>query len=274
MILIADSGSTKTDWCFKSSKEDYRIVNTKGINPFYQNKEEISHTIEELLNMCPSPEKIYFYGAGCTKEKSSIIYDIFSTLVPSCKTIEVDSDLLGAAKAACGLKAGIAAILGTGSNSCEYDGNSIVKSIPPLGFILGDEGSGAVLGKKFVADGMKSILSKDIFDKFLDEYGLSVSVIMDKVYREPFPNRFLASLCPFLNKNRDNEEIHNLLVNSFRGFFNRNIKKYNYSEYDVNFVGSIGYHFKDEVKEAAEIESIKTGSFIKSPMEGLIDFCS
>ena len=121
---------------------------------------------------------------------------------------------------------------------------------------------------------MKSILSKEIFDKFLDEYGLSVSVIMDKVYREPFPNRFLASLCPFLNKNRDNEEIHNLLVNSFRGFFNRNIKKYNYSEYDVNFVGSIGYHFKDEVKEAAEIESIKTGSFIKSPMEGLIDFCS
>ena len=154
------------------------------------------------------------------------------------------------------------------------DGNSIVKSIPPLGFILGDEGSGAVLGKKFVADGMKSILSKEIFDKFLDEYGLSVSVIMDKVYREPFPNRFLASLCPFLNKNRDNEEIHNLLVNSFREFFNRNIKKYNYSEYDVNFVGSIGYHFKDEVKEAAEIESIKTGSFIKSPMEGLIDFCS
>jgi len=97
MILIADSGSTKTDWCFKSSKEDYRIVNTKGINPFYQNKEEISHTIEEVLNMCPSPEKIYFYGAGCTKEKSAIIYDIFSTLVPSCKTREVDSALLGAA---------------------------------------------------------------------------------------------------------------------------------------------------------------------------------
>lgn len=274
MLLIADSGSTKTDWCFKTSKEDYHIIQTKGINPFYQDSEDIRHIIEEILKEREEPEKIYFYGAGCTKEKSAIIKDIFIKLVPSCKSIEVDSDLLGAAKAACGNKPGIAAILGTGSNSCEYDGEKIVNNIPPLGLILGDEGSGAILGKTFIADGMKSILSKDLFDKFLSDYHLTIPDIMNKVYREPFPNRFLASICPFLNKNRDNEEIHNLLIKSFREFFNRNVKKYNYKEYEVNFVGSIGFYFKDEVKKAADIESIKIGSFIKSPMEGLIENCS
>ena len=274
MILIADSGSTKTDWCFKTSKENYKIIQTKGINPFYQDSEEISHIIEEILNKEEKPEKIFFYGAGCTKEKSTIIKDIFINLLPSCNSIEVDSDLLGAAKAACGNKPGIAAILGTGSNSCEYNGEKIISNIPPLGFILGDEGSGAVLGKKFIADGMKSILSKDIFDQFLSDYQLTIPQIMDKVYREPFPNRFLASICPFLHKNRDNAEIHNLLVNSFIDFFNRNIKRYNYREYEVNVVGSIGFYFGKEVKEAADNNSIKIGTFIKSPMDGLIEHCS
>lgn len=274
MILIADSGSTKTDWCIKTSKDNYKIIKTKGINPFYQSNEEISNTINEILSSCDVPDKIYFYGAGCTKEKAAIIKDIFSSFVPSCKYIEVDSDLLGAAKAACGSNAGIAAILGTGSNSCQYDGRQIEKSIPPLGFILGDEGSGATLGKSFIADGLKTIISKGLFDSFLEEYDITMPEIMDKVYREPFPNRFLASICPFLYKHKDNEEIHNLLLKNFRDFFSRNIKKYNYLKYEVNFVGSIGFYFIDEVKEAADLESVKTGTFIKSPIEGLINFCS
>lgn len=268
MTLIADSGSTKTDWCM----ENTTIIHTQGINPFHQSAEYIKHIVtDELLPQLPKDitiRDIHFYGAGCTPEKSVILKDILATHFPE-STIEVQSDLVGAARALCGNAPGIACILGTGSNSCYYDGKQIISNISPLGFILGDEGSGAVLGKRLVGDCLKNQLPKDICDAFLQTFKLTPAQIIEKVYRQPQANRFLASLTPFLATHRTVPQIHNLLVSSFKDFFQRNILQYPYQGTQVHFVGSIGWHFQEEVKGAAQTFGIETGKFIQSPITEL-----
>lgn len=268
MTLIADSGSTKTDWCMENTP----IIHTQGINPFHQSAEYIEHILtDELL---PQLQKdiiirdIHFYGAGCTPEKSVILKTILANHFPE-SSIEVQSDLLGAARALCGNAPGIACILGTGSNSCYYDGKQIISNISPLGFILGDEGSGAVLGKRLVGDCLKNQLPEDVCATFLQTFNLTLAEIIDKVYRQPQANRFLASLTPFLSTHRTIPQIHNLLVSSFKDFFQRNVMQYRYQDTQVHFVGSIGWHFQEEVKEAAQALHIKTGKFIQSPIEEL-----
>ena len=275
MILIADSGATKTDWCIGKNRTDYHIIKTQGINPFHQPKEHISKVLrEELLpqlenSICVS--HIHFYGAGCTPEKSPIVKEALQTIFAQAE-IQVESDLLGAARSLCGEEAGIACILGTGSNSCEYDGKKIKKNVSPLGYILGDEGSGAVLGRRLVSDCLKQQLPEHICQAFLEETQLTPAEIIDKVYRQPQANRFLASLTPFLSKHRNQPEIHDLLVSCFRDFFQRNVMQYNYPVYEVHFTGSIAWHFQEEVKEAVEKENLQIGKFIKSPIHGLIAY--
>ena len=200
MIVIADSGSTKTDWCIGNSQTDYRIVQTPGINPFYLSTKEISRQITE--NLFPqltekdTVTELYFYGAGCTPEKACIVADALTECFPHAH-VAVESDLSGAARALCGHTKGIACILGTGSNSCEYDGEKIVSNVSPLGYILGDEGSGAVLGKRLVGDCLKKQLPPDLCELLLKEYELTPALILDKVYRQacqPFsgkPHSFL-----------------------------------------------------------------------------------
>lgn len=271
MILIADSGSTKTDWCIGSSF----TIQTKGINPFHQSEEVIQQILtNELLPQMPEEvliDAIYFYGAGCTPEKSPIIQRALSHCFPQC-TIEVNSDLLGAARALCGKSPGIACILGTGSNSCFYDGKQITSNVSPLGYILGDEGSGAVLGKRLVGDCLKKQLPEDICRSFLNTFKLTPAQIIEKVYRQPQANRFLASLTPFLSAHREVAEIHQLLVSCFTDFFQRNVWQYDYQQYAVHFVGSIAWHFQEEVKEAAQASGIETGHFIKNPIDKLVEF--
>ena len=271
MILIADSGSTKTDWCIGSSF----TIQTKGINPFHQSEEVIQQILNnELLPQLPEEvliDAIYFYGAGCTPEKSPIIQRTLSHCFPQC-TIEVNSDLLGAARALCGKSPGIACILGTGSNSCFYDGHQITSNVSPLGYILGDEGSGAVLGKRLVGDCLKKQLPEHICHSFLDTFGLTPAQIIEKVYRQPQANRFLASLTPFLSEHRETPEIHQLLVSCFIDFFQRNVWQYDYRQHSVHFVGSIAWHFQEEVKEAAQASGIETGLFIKNPIDNLVEF--
>ena len=271
MTLIADSGSTKTDWCI----ENTTIIQTQGINPFHQSTEYMEHILtDELLSQLPKDitiRDIHFYGAGCTPEKSVILKDILATHFPE-STIEVQSDLVGAARALCGNAPGIACILGTGSNSCYYDGKQIISNISPLGFILGDEGSGAVLGKRLVGDCLKNQLPKDICDAFLQTFKLTPAQIIEKVYRQPQANRFLASLTPFLASHRTVPQIHNLLISSFKDFFQRNVMQYPYQDTQVHFVGSIGWYFQEEVKEAAQTLGIKTGTFIQSPIRELQNY--
>lgn len=275
MIVIADSGSTKTDWCIGNSQTDYRIVQTPGINPFYLSTKEISRQITETLlpqlTEKDTVTELYFYGAGCTPEKACIVADALTECFPHAH-VAVESDLSGAARALCGHTKGIACILGTGSNSCEYDGEKIVSNVSPLGYILGDEGSGAVLGKRLVGDCLKKQLPPDLCELLLKEYELTPAFILDKVYRQPLANRFLASLTPFLSAHRQRAEIHALLLSCFTDFFKRNVMLYEYAGCPVHFIGSIAWHFRAEVKEAADALGIQVGKIIKSPMEGLINY--
>lgn len=275
MILIADSGATKTDWCFGCSLTNHHIIQTNGINPFHQSSEQIKRILsEELLPQLPVEREVtnlFFYGAGCTPEKSILVRDALLCFFEGAE-IQVTSDLLGAARSLCNDEKGIACILGTGSNSCEYDGQTITSNVSPLGYILGDEGSGAHLGKRLVGDCLKHQLPKGICQAFLEETKLTPTEIIDKVYRQPQANRFLASLTPFLSAHREVPEIHELLVSCFCDFFRRNVMQYEYRETPVHFTGSIAWHFQAEVKEAAQTLHLQTGTFIKSPIHGLINY--
>ncbi len=281
MHLIADSGSTKTDWCLCNGSAILCNIQTQGINPYHQTEEAIEQVLfEELLpklrdktaNSPGSQLKIIYYGAGCANETACnrIKEAIRKTL--GATDITVYSDLLGAARALCGHEEGIACVLGTGSNSCLYNGKDIIANTPPLGYILGDEGSSAVLGRRLVGDCLKNQLPETIREEFLAEYQLTPEIILEKVYRQPLANRFLASLAPFLSKHKEVPEIHKLLVESFVDFFVRNVKQYRRPWLPIHFVGSIANAFSSELKVAAESLGMELGTIMQSPMEGLIKY--
>lgn len=274
MILISDSGSTKTDWCVVAEGTILHRFTTKGINPFFQTEEEIIRELEE--NLVPGLKHypvsaVYFYGAGCAfPEKNEIVRRAINRFLSV--PVEVGSDLLAAARALCGKNAGIACILGTGSNSCQYDGKEIVKNISPLGFILGDEGSGAVLGKLFVGDLLKNQLPVLLKERFFTESGLTPALIMEKVYRQPFPNRFLASLTPFLLRNIEEASIRKLVCGSFEAFFERNVMQYDYRDFPIHLLGSIAWYYQEQLKQVATELGLVLGTIVQSPMEGLIAY--
>ena len=277
MILIADSGSTKTDWCVVENGVLVQQIFTKGTNPFFQSEEEISNEIATaLLPELKTDEfdAVYFYGAGCGfPDKIEIVHRAISKQLKVKGNVEVATDMLAAARGLCGRKAGIACIMGTGSNSCYYDGENIVANVSPLGFILGDEGSGACLGKLMVGDLLKNQMTPELKEKFLKQFNLTPADIIDRVYRKPFPNRFLASLSPFLAQNINEPCVHELVLNSFKAFFKRNIMQYeNYQNLKVNLIGSVAFYYKEVLAEAAEAMGIQLGTIIQSPMEGLIKY--
>lgn len=275
MILIADSGSTKTDWCLMRDSDTTLVIQTQGINPYHQAQEAIGLVLaEELLPQLKGyvkeqPLKVIFYGAGCANDNACQRVEDAIHKVLGYTDITIHSDLLGAARALCGHEEGIACVLGTGSNSCLYDGEKIVANVPALGYILGDEGSSAVLGRRLVGDCLKNQLPETIRDEFLVEYGLTQEIILEKVYREPLANRFLASLTPFLSKYREVPEVRRLLVESFVDFFVRNVKQYRRPWLPIHFVGSVANAFSSELKEAAESLGMELGTILKSPIEGL-----
>lgn len=275
MILIADSGSTKTDWCVVLDGTPIKRITTKGINPFFQPEEEIQQ--ELTISLLPQlPERtvnsVYFYGAGCTPEKAPILRRAIADSLSVVGNIKAHSDMLAAARGLCGHEAGIACILGTGSNSCFYNGEDIVNNISPLGFILGDEGSGAVLGKLLVGDILKNQLSPAIKEAFLKQFDLTAPEIIDRVYRQPFPNRFLASLSPFIAQHLEEPAIRALVFNSFTAFLRRNVMQYDYEKYPVHFIGSVAACYKEILQEAALETGIRIGKILQSPMEGLIQY--
>lgn len=274
MILIADSGSTKTDWCMVEKGKSVLRFQTRGMNPFFQTEEEMRKEIETgllpaLKDLIPSA--VCFYGAGCAfPEKNDMIRRSVNRYLSV--PVEVGSDLLAAARALCGDEPGIACILGTGSNSCYYDGKEIVKNVSPLGFILGDEGSGAVLGKLLIGDVLKDQLPPALKDLFLSQYGLTSASIMDRVYRQPFPNRFLAGFSPFIREHLDEPAIWELVTRSFLAFFTRNVKQYDCFELPVHLVGSVAWYYQDILKDIAFDLGIRIGTVAQSPMEGLIAY--
>lgn len=277
MILIADSGSTKTDWCAVDEGRAVLRASTQGINPFHQDETTILNVInDELLPQLGEflPDKIYFYGSGCREEQSEAMERLLAKLFPYCTTISACGDLLAAARAVCGDNKGIACIMGTGANSCLYDGEKIVMNTPPLGYILGDEGSGAVLGKLFINAIFKDKLPASVRDRFLAEYELTLSDIISKVYREPLANRFLASTSFFIRKNLDVEAIRQLVVDNFRSHFRNNVNQYGRRDLKVGAIGSVAYYYADLLREAAQAEGYQTGEIMRSPMDGLVAFHS
>lgn len=273
-FLIADSGSTKTDWCIVDESGAFSTIRVKGMNPYFQDEEEISSEIEKKLLPAVGDnviDTVYFYGAGCIFDKVKVVENAIKKHI-TAKRIFVESDLLGVARAVCGKTEGIACILGTGSNSCLYDGDKIVSNISPLGFILGDEGSGAVLGKLLVGDLLKGIFPERLKSLFLEQYGLTPAYIIDKVYRQPFPNRFLAGFAPFLAEHLDEPSIYRLVADSFYAFIYRNVKQYHRDDCEVSFVGSIAYFFRDILSAVASDTGIVLGKIVQNPMDGLLQY--
>ena len=296
MILIADSGGSKTDWALvEEEKADNRQIlkgRTQGLNPFHQSEDVILHALECELNpifqvmdlkggcvhtkddVIEQITKIFFYGAGCTSETSYAMRKALMKHFPKAE-VEVDSDLLGAARAVCGYEPGIACILGTGANSCLYDGKKITQNIPPLGYILGDEGSVAVLGKLFLNGIFKGSLSEDIKEKYLKWSGLTYPQIIDKVYRQPLANRFLAGISLFIKENLKYYELRDLVIYNFQCFFEKNVLCYpSDSIRTLSAVGGVASAFEGELRACAEHFNYKIGKVIDAPIDGLIGYYS
>lgn len=280
MILIADCGSTKIDWCALDNGKLEKQVFTMGMNAVMLTEEEMRERIgaelmPELGSLADRITAVFFYGAGCISEEvcSNVALAIKAN-IPSAETVEVYTDLLAAARALCGHEPGIACIMGTGSNSCYYDGKHIGANVSPLGFILGDEGSGACLGKLLVGDILKNQMTPELKEKFLKQFNLEPADIIDRVYRKPFPNRFLASLSPFLAQNLDEPCVRTLVLNSFKAFLKRNVMQYDYQHSKVHFIGSVAFHYKEVLAEAAQEMGVQIGTILQSPMEGLISYHS
>jgi N-acetylglucosamine kinase-like BadF-type ATPase len=215
---------------------------------------------------------VFFYGAGCIPEKKGVVEKVLRKVFPDADRIEVESDLLGAARAVCQHQEGLACILGTGSNSCLYDGEKIMENIPPLGYILGDEGSGAVLGKLFLNALFKGALPDGMKEDFLQSSGLSYSEIIQRVYRQPMANRFLASTSLYISEHLDVPALRDLVKQNFRDFFHKNIAQYGRHDLPVGAIGSIAYHYRDLLQEVAEGKGYKLSTVAKSPMEGLVTY--
>lgn len=276
MKIIAESSSTRTEWALVDGKEIVEQAYTEGLNPYFQSRREISHSIRLDL---PGTffkkrwEHIYFYGAGCANIEKNKIME--SSLVAQFKTpVTVESDLLGAARGLLVSEKGIACILGTGSNSCFYDGVKIIQNVRPLGFILGDEGSGSYLGKMFVSDCLKGLAPKEMCEEFYEQYEVTPDEIMDAVYTNSLPNKTLSAYSTFLSEKIDNEYVYNLVYDSFMSFFKRNITAYDYADYPISFVGATACLYSEVLNKVADDFGAKIKKIIKGSMPGLIEFHS
>jgi len=276
MKIIAESSSTRTEWALVDGTEIVEHAFTTGLNPFFQTRREISHAVRLEL---PEAffrrrwEHVYFYGAGCSsKEKNKIME---SSLIAQFKTpVTVQSDLLGAARGLLVRRPGLACILGTGSNSCLYDGSEIVKNVAPLGFILGDEGSGAYLGKTFIADMLKGLAPTSLTQAFYEKYEVTPNMLMDEVYTSPLPNRTLSRYSAFLAEHTGEQYVYDLIYDAFMRFFRRNIWAYPYKENPICFVGSTCVLFKDILLKVAADYGAEVEKVIRYSMPGLIEYHS
>lgn len=276
MVLIADSGSTKTDWNALNQTEVLQNVQTVGFNPMYQETEDIFEELSKSLlpNLNDkNPSAIYFYGAGCSSpERNKKVSDALELLFPGSE-IHVDHDLLSAARALCGHNPGIACILGTGSNTCLYDGAQITDNVPSLGFLLGDEGSGAYLGKLLMRAYFYREMPEELAQSLKNTYNITKDEFLDTVYSAEVPSRYMATFAKFAHDKRKHPFIKELIYTNFENFFERHVLKYKgHMELPVNFVGSIAFYFSENLKVAAQKYGLRIETIIQSPSEGLIKY--
>ena len=283
-VLLADSGSTKTDWCIVVDGKPVFQCQTSGLNPALQPIEIIKEVLTNGLlgeyrkqSCCHSfPENLVvrFYGAGCRGVSTVVMREALAeSLSLSVDNINVESDLMAAAHALCCNSEGIACILGTGSNSCLYDGESIIANVPALGYILGDEGSGAVLGKRFVNSLFKGSLPDSIKREFVDSTGMDLDAVIRRVYKEPMANRFLASISLFIYAHIECPQVESIVIKNFVDFFDKNISHYQRPDLSVNAVGSVASYYLPQLRQAASECGYRLGEVLRSPMQGLIASC-
>lgn len=272
LTLIADSGSTKTDWYAGTDAAGGQALHSAGMNPFFLSEDEMTRLLGEVFPAdFPPVGAVHFYGAGCTPQMAPKVEALLRRRFPSAQ-VQVESDMLGAARAVCGHEAGIACILGTGSNSCEFDGERIQRQVPTLGYVLGDLGGGDALGKTLLTHLYKGLLPQPVKDAFEERYHLTQADILNKVYKQPLPGRFLASLAPFLADHRHIPEVRALTVGELRHFLHTDVRQYDVHRLQAGFVGSVAYHFADELREAAECEGVRLGRILRTPFEGLKEY--
>ena len=275
MILIADSGSTKTDWVLADENLQRHPFTTSGINPFILSVEQIENILVTQIHIGidrSTIKEIYFYGAGCSDEvRCGMIKDSLKKLFSNAE-IEVNHDLLGAARALCGNEKGIAAILGTGSNSCLYDGEKITEAIPSLGYILGDEGSGAHIAKKFIAAYIYREMPADLKSK-VDAEGITKEDVIQNLYDSPAPSAYLAGYMAIITKHIQHPFISSLVKNCFAEFLERHVCRYTgFKETPMHCTGSVAFNFSNLLKEAAAEKKVTVGRIIDKPINTLADF--
>jgi len=277
MILVADSGSSKTDWLLALPQNETKLFKTAGLNPYFLSEKEISKVIQEqasdLVAYADKVDEIYFFGSGCSSpDRHEIVSNAISQLFPKA-FISVDSDLLGSAYATCGHEKGLCCVLGTGSNISFFDGEDIHAGKHGLGFVLGDEGSGTWFGKMLVTDFLYGNMPHDISIKFDETYHLDRETVIKNVYQKPGGNSYLASFAKFLGEIRDTEYGKKVLNSGLLEFIDTNIKSYpQYNRYKCNFVGSIAYIFTDELTELCNENGVRVGKIIKQPIHDLLHF--
>ncbi|HRA11377.1 MAG TPA: N-acetylglucosamine kinase [Chitinophagaceae bacterium] len=275
--LIADCGATKGEWCLINNGKKKTII-TQGISPYFLNTEQIIDLLQkELKPKLKNIEvgEVFYYGTGCanpTNVKS--VKKAISKVFAGAK-IEVTHDLMAAARALCGREKGVACILGTGSNSCYYDGKRIVKNSPGLGYVLGDEGSGAYLGRKVIQYYLYGTFDYELRGRFDLTYTTNAAEILENVYKKPLPNRYLAGFAKFLAENRGHYMIENIIEDGINDFFFNHLCKYRETwTMPVHFAGSIAFGFKDVVQQLCNSYEFELGKVLKNPMEGLVAYHS
>ncbi len=278
MILIADSGSTKTTWTLAEGSHPVKTVTTGGLNPYFHTLQSVISEIGEGL----MPEMagrdigaIHFYGAGCsTGQNNAMIGDALESFFPLAN-VAVYHDILGAARALFGRGSGIACILGTGCNSCYYDGYQTMEVVDSLGYLFGDEGAGSYLGKLFLGAYLRKELPADLRTEFDEHYGFTLSDILNSLYNKPSPNRYMASFSHFLSPRREHPYVRDLVKRSFRDFFAAHIRKYTaFPPSDLGFIGSIAFVYRALLEEVAFEERVQVKRIIASPQDGLLAFHS
>ncbi len=279
MILIADSGSTKTEWVMINEGKAQPSLYTQGINPYFQDEMVIEKIIREELisqlnfHLTASSLQVFYYGAGCSNQTNceTVKRAIQKNLATA--EITVDHDLLAAARALCGNNKGVAAILGTGSNSCLFDGKNIVANNPSLGFMLGDEGSGGHIGKELLKMFVYGELGTELKKDFISAFNIDKEIILENVYHKPNPNRYCASFMPFVAAHKNNEQIKEMVKASFNEFFKRHITKYSdHQLLPFSCVGSVALIFREQLEAVAKSYGVHVHKIIKNPMEGLIEY--
>jgi N-acetylglucosamine kinase-like BadF-type ATPase len=275
MILIADGGSSKTDWRIINKGVNH-VFHTRGINPFHNSEDQIMDEIHrsDVIKFRSGITEIHFYGAGLANENiKGELHQIFKKVFPFTQQIYIYDDLLAAARALFKDNQGIVCILGTGSNSCFYNGTVVEDKVPSLGYILGDEGSGARMGIRFINGFFKREFSEELSIKLKKESQLVYADVLDNVYKKHLPNRYLASFTKMMNRYIDYVEVRGIIKESFVQFIDKNVSKYSESKsYPIGFVGSIAYYFRDILEEVMEEKGLKLAGIIQAPIEELINF--